>query len=99
MARKLSAKTHLRLSQSLDSREAKVRRPTPHEVTGFYSSRAGSVRNWQCYQNTLLKAFVAGILPGGRRNMTFGLFYTHYGSGWLIRSITMGVLYNNRASS
>jgi MFS family permease len=44
-------------------------------------------------QDTLLKAVVAGILPKGRRNLAFGLFYTGYGGGWLIGSIAMGLLY------
>jgi MFS family permease len=44
-------------------------------------------------QDTLLKAIVAGVLPEGRRNLAFGLFYTGYGSGWLIGSTAMGLLY------
>jgi MFS family permease len=35
-------------------------------------------------QDTLLKAVVAGMLPEGRRNLAFGLFYAGYGGGWLI---------------
>ena len=45
-------------------------------------------------QDTLLKAIVAGVLPEGRRNLAFGLFYTAYGGGWLIGSIAMGLLYS-----
>jgi len=44
-------------------------------------------------QDTLLKAIVAGVLPAGRRNLAFGLFYAGYGCGWLAGSIAMGLLY------
>ena len=44
-------------------------------------------------QDTLLKAVIAGVLPEGRRNLAFGLFYTAYGSGWLLGSIAVGLLY------
>jgi hypothetical protein len=46
-------------------------------------------------QDTLLKAIVAGVLPEGRRNLAFGLFYTGYGGGWLVGSIAMGELYEH----
>jgi predicted MFS family arabinose efflux permease len=45
-------------------------------------------------QDTLLKAIVAGMLPKGRRDLAFGLFYTGYGCGWLVGSIAMGLLYD-----
>jgi MFS family permease len=45
-------------------------------------------------QDTLLKAIVAGLLPEGRRNLAFGLFYTGYGCGWLFGSVTTGLLYS-----
>jgi MFS family permease len=45
-------------------------------------------------QDTLLKAIIAGILPDGKRNFAFGLFYTGYGSGWLVGSVTTGLLYS-----
>src|SRR5205085_3496540 len=45
-------------------------------------------------QDTLLKAIVAGMLPEGRRNLAFGLFYTGYGAGWLVGSVTAGLLYD-----
>jgi len=45
-------------------------------------------------QDTLLKAIIAGILPDGKRNSAFGLFYTGYGSGWLVGSVTTGLLYS-----
>ena len=44
-------------------------------------------------QDTLLKAIVAGVLPEGRRNLAFGLFYAGYGCGWLLGSIAVGLLY------
>ena len=44
-------------------------------------------------QDTLLKAIIAGVLPEGRRNLAFGLFYLGYGSGWLVGSVTAGLLY------
>ena len=44
-------------------------------------------------QDTLLKAIIAGVLPEGRRNLGFGLFYLGYGGGWLIGSVAVGLLY------
>jgi MFS family permease len=44
-------------------------------------------------QDTLLKAIIAGVLPEGRRNLAFGLFYLGYGGGWLVGSVTTGLLY------
>jgi predicted MFS family arabinose efflux permease len=46
-------------------------------------------------QDTLLKAIVAGVLPGGKRNFAFGLYYAGYGVGWLLGSIVAGLLYEN----
>jgi len=46
-------------------------------------------------QDTLLKAIVAGVLPQGKRNLAFGLFYAGYGVGWLIGSIATGLLYEH----
>jgi len=46
-------------------------------------------------QDTLLKAIVATVLPEGKRNFAFGLFYTGYGGGWLIGSMTAGLLYRH----
>jgi MFS family permease len=43
-------------------------------------------------RDTLLKALVAGMLPEGRRGLAFGLFYTGYGGGWLVGSVTTGLL-------
>jgi predicted MFS family arabinose efflux permease len=44
-------------------------------------------------QDTLLKALIAGVLPEGRRNFAFGLFYVGYGIGWLVGSVATGLLY------
>jgi MFS family permease len=45
-------------------------------------------------QDTLLKALIASVLPEGRRNLAFGLFYLGYGGGWLIGSVATGLLYD-----
>ena len=39
------------------------------------------------------------MLPEGRRNLAFGLFYTGYGVGWLIGSIATGLLYERLDSA
>lgn len=44
-------------------------------------------------QDTLLKVLIASVLPEGRRNYAFGLFYIGYGAGWLVGSIVAGLLY------
>jgi MFS family permease len=46
-------------------------------------------------QDTLLKVLIASVLPEGRRNLAFGLFYLGYGGGWLIGSVTTGLLYEH----
>jgi predicted MFS family arabinose efflux permease len=46
-------------------------------------------------QDTLFKAVVAGLLPEGKRNLAFGLFYAGYGVGWLVGSTTTGLLYDH----
>lgn len=45
-------------------------------------------------QDTLLKAIIASLLPEGKRNTAFGLFYMGYGGGWLLGSIVTGLLYS-----
>jgi MFS family permease len=45
-------------------------------------------------QDTLLKALIASVLPEGRRNAAFGVFYLGYGGGWLVGSIAAGLLYS-----
>jgi MFS family permease len=44
-------------------------------------------------QDTLLKVLIASVLPEGRRNLAFGVFYLGYGGGWLLGSVTTGLLY------
>lgn len=46
-------------------------------------------------QDTLLKAIVTEVLPEGKRNFAFGLYYAGYGVGWLVGSIVAGLLYEN----
>ena len=46
-------------------------------------------------QDTLLKALIASVLPEGRRNLAFGLFYLGYGGGWLVGSVIAGLLYEH----
>lgn len=46
-------------------------------------------------QDTLLKALIAGVLPDHRRGTAFGVFYLGYGTGWLLGSIAMGLLYDH----
>jgi len=45
-------------------------------------------------QDTLLKVLIASVLPEDRRNLAFGLFYLGYGGGWLVGSVTTGLLYD-----
>lgn len=45
-------------------------------------------------QDTLLKAIVAEVLPEGKRNFAFGLYYAGYGVGWLVGSVVTGLLYD-----
>ncbi len=44
-------------------------------------------------QDTLLKVLIASVLPEGKRNLAFGLFYLGYGAGWLAGSVAAGLLY------
>jgi MFS family permease len=46
-------------------------------------------------QDTLLKVLIAGVLPEGKRNTAFGIFYIGYGVGWLIGSAATGLLYDH----
>jgi predicted MFS family arabinose efflux permease len=61
----------------------------------FYVALAGMLLWGVGYatQDTLLKAIIAGVLPEGRRNLAFGLFNLGYGAGWLLGSVTAGLLY------
>jgi MFS family permease len=64
---------------------------------GFWVALAGLLLWGIGYatQDTLLKALIAGVLPEGRRNLAFGLFYLGYGGGWLVGSLTTGLLYEH----
>ena len=46
-------------------------------------------------RDTLLNALIATVLPEGKRNLAFGVFYLGYGAGWLSGSITAGLLYEH----
>jgi MFS family permease len=46
-------------------------------------------------QDTLLKVLIASVLPAGKRNLAFGLFYLGYGGGWLVGSVATGLLYEH----
>jgi hypothetical protein len=46
-------------------------------------------------QDTLLKVLIASVLPAGKRNLAFGLFYLGYGGGWLVGSAVTGLLYEH----
>lgn len=38
---------------------------------------------------------IASVLPEGKRNLAFGLFYLGYGGGWLLGSVITGLLYEH----
>lgn len=63
---------------------------------GFWIALAGLLLWGVGYatQDTLLKALIASVLPEGRRNFAFGLFYLAYGGGWLVGSVATGLLYD-----
>jgi MFS family permease len=63
---------------------------------GFWWALAGLLL-WgigYAVQDTMLKVLIASVLPEGRRNYAFGLFYIGYGGGWLIGSLAAGLLYD-----
>jgi MFS family permease len=62
---------------------------------GFWVAMAGLLVWGIGYatQDTLLKVLIASVLPEGRRNLAFGVFYLGYGGGWLAGSIVTGMLY------
>jgi MFS family permease len=64
---------------------------------GFYLALFGMLLWGVGYatQDTLLKAIVADVLPEGKRNFAFGLYYAGYGIGWLVGSIVTGLLYED----
>lgn len=64
---------------------------------GYWVALAGMILWGVGYatQDTLLKALIASVLPEGGRNLAFGLFYLGYGGGWLVGSVTTGLLYQH----
>jgi len=68
---------------------------------GFYLALFGMLLWGVGYatQDTLLKAIVAEVLPEGKRNFAFGLYYAGYGVGWLVGSIVTGLLYEQSRSA
>ena len=71
---------------------------TPLLFAGGFASLALAMIAWgvaYAVEDTLLQAVIAGVLPEGKRNLAFGLFYSLYGLGWLIGSIAMGFLYSH----
>jgi MFS family permease len=64
---------------------------------GFFTVLAGMLLWGIGYatQDTLFKALVASVLPEKKRNLAFGIFYTGYGVGWLVGSVTTGLLYEH----
>jgi predicted MFS family arabinose efflux permease len=64
---------------------------------GFWAALGGLLLWGVGYatQDTLLKVLIASVLPEGKRNLAFGLFYLGYGSGWLVGSVATGLLYEH----
>ncbi len=70
----------------------------PLVFTGNFAAALAAMPLWgigYATQDTLLKAIIAEVLPEGKRNLAFGLFYTGYGVGWLIGSVVTGELYDH----
>lgn len=69
---------------------------SPFVFFGGFSAALFGIILWgigYATQDTLLKALVATVLPEGKRNFAFGLYYGGYGVGWLIGSVVTGLLY------
>jgi MFS family permease len=64
---------------------------------GFYTALFGLLLWGIGYatQDTLMKVLIASVLPEGKRNLAFGLFYLGYGGGWLVGSVATGLLYEH----
>jgi len=70
---------------------------SPLAVFGGFSAVLAGMVFWgigYATQDTLFKALVAGVLPEGKRNLAFGMFYGGYGVGWLVGSVAAGLLYD-----
>jgi MFS family permease len=71
---------------------------SPLVFLGSFWVALGGILLWgigYATQDTLLKALISGVLPEGRRNFAFGAFYLGYGAGWLVGSVTSGLLYEH----
>jgi MFS family permease len=71
---------------------------SPFVFFGGFGVALGGLLLWgigYATQDTLLKVLIASVLPEGRRNLAFGLFYLGYGGGWLVGSVTTGLLYEH----
>jgi MFS family permease len=70
---------------------------SPLVFLGTFGSALFGILLWgigYATQDTLLKAIVASVLPGTKRNFAFGLYYIGYGAGWLLGSVATGLLYD-----
>ena len=71
---------------------------SPFVFFGGFSAALFGIVLWgigYATQDTLLKALVATVMPEGKRNLAFGLFYGGYGVGWLVGSVVTGLLYEH----
>ena len=69
----------------------------PLVFLGSFFAALGGMMLWgvgYATQDTLFKALIVGELPEGKRNLAFGIFYAGYGAGWLVGSVTTGLLYD-----
>lgn len=69
---------------------------SPFVFFGGFWTALGGLLLWgigYAIQDTLLKVLIASVLPQGKRNLAFGLFYLGYGGGWLVGSLAAGLLY------
>jgi MFS family permease len=71
---------------------------SPFVFFGGFWTALGGLLLWgigYATQDTLLKVLIVSVLPEGRRNAAFGIFYLGYGGGWLVGSIATGLLYGH----
>ena len=71
---------------------------SPFVFFGAYWTALGGLLLWgvgYATQDTLLKVLIASVLPEGKRNLAFGVFYLGYGGGWLAGSVATGLLYEH----
>jgi hypothetical protein len=61
-----------------------------------HNQRRRGARTMSIFDTVLLHDIsIAGLLPEGKRNLAFGLFYAGYGVGWLAGSVATGLLYRS----